>query len=86
MLETRVVEVTLFETGAPTELIDSERPLGGPNAATEGDPSLTLPTPAAELEAPELAAAQLASAGLLGEIFGSTMSSGCICCKRWVLV
>jgi hypothetical protein len=45
-------ETTLFETGAPTELIDAERPLQAPNAATEGDPALTQPTPAAELEAP----------------------------------
>ena len=45
-------ETTLFETGAPTELIDAKRPLEAPNAATEGDPALPQPTPAAELEAP----------------------------------
>ena len=45
-------ETTLFETGAPTELIDAKRPLEAPNAATEGDPVLTQPTPAVELEAP----------------------------------
>ncbi len=45
-------ETTLFETGAPTELIDAKRPLEAPNGATEGDPVLTQPTPAAELEAP----------------------------------
>ena len=45
-------ETTLFETGAPTELIDGKRPLEAPNAATEGDPALPQPTPAAELEAP----------------------------------
>ena len=45
-------ETTLFETGAPNELIDSERPLEAPNSATEGDPELTQPTPAAEQDAP----------------------------------
>ena len=45
-------ETTLFETGAPTELIDAKRPLEAPNAATEEDPALPQPTPAAELEAP----------------------------------
>ena len=45
-------ETTLFETGAPTELIDAKRPLEVPNGATEEDPALPQPTPAAELEAP----------------------------------
>jgi hypothetical protein len=45
-------EMTLFEADAPTELLDPELPLDGPNALPTEAPELVQPTPAADLEAP----------------------------------
>ena len=45
-------ETTLFEADASTELLDSELPLDAPNPLPTEALELTLPTSAAELEAP----------------------------------
>ena len=45
-------EATLFETDAPTDLLESELPLEAPNALPAEAPEWAQPTPTAELDVP----------------------------------
>ena len=45
-------ETTLFETDAPTDLLESELPLEAPNALPAEAPEWAQPTPTAELDVP----------------------------------